>query len=320
MKSVPGVIDHHQADAECECAASLVVKKPGLVLDHIPAGSLDPGPRNGLALTIITHRMPDFDSVAAAFLALRLIERGEVDPAMTTLAEYTRLVDSARLPRDIDLTATPYAILRALFRRIRKDEGTSNRERMAEGLRFMRFLHTRAGEGHDIHANRSLFAGIERFDRAMRDCEEDNFTYLADVESAEQLDLSLPLDSGAGRKGVDGLVVVHPRSFLLRDWAIRDRDLSPRGRGFSFLMMILARGKVILGVSPEEGVWLKGLGEELDAMEKVRRPEGTIPAGEGWYSGGCPFFNHRIIASPRDGSRLEPREIMQAVRAYGRVR
>jgi hypothetical protein len=50
MKMVPGVIDHHQPGAEPECAASLVVKHPGLVLDHIPTAE-------GL-VKIITHRTP----------------------------------------------------------------------------------------------------------------------------------------------------------------------------------------------------------------------------------------------------------------------
>lgn len=318
MKAVPGVIDHHQPDADCECAASLVVRRPELVLDHIPAGSLEGAPGNGRSLTIVTHRMPDFDAAAAAFLALRLIDRGEVDPAMTALADYARLVDSAQLPLDIDLTATPSAILRALFRRIRGDESASNRERMAEGMRFMRFLHARAAEGKDIRENRSLFAGIERFDRAMHACDEDHFAYLSDLDDAEPLRLSLPLDTGEGRKIVDGLVVIRPRSFLLRDWAVRDRDHSPLGRGFSFLMMVLGWNKVVLGVTPEEGVWLKGLGGKLDAMELSRSPEADFPAGAGWYAGGCPFFNHRIIASPREGTQLEPEEIIRAVRAFGR--
>ncbi|MCR4395685.1 MAG: hypothetical protein NUW07_03010, partial [Candidatus Saccharicenans sp.] len=35
LKTVPGIIDHHQPEAEAECAASLVVKYPQLVLRHL---------------------------------------------------------------------------------------------------------------------------------------------------------------------------------------------------------------------------------------------------------------------------------------------
>ena len=41
MKTVPGVIDHHHPDAEAECTASLIVKHPELVLDHVNKGTLE---------------------------------------------------------------------------------------------------------------------------------------------------------------------------------------------------------------------------------------------------------------------------------------
>jgi len=65
MKTVPGVIDHHQPEAEAECAASLVVKHPELVLSHLQ--------KNEPEITIITHRLPDFDASSAIFLTLKLL-------------------------------------------------------------------------------------------------------------------------------------------------------------------------------------------------------------------------------------------------------
>jgi hypothetical protein len=319
MKTMPGVIDHHHSEAECECAASLVARRPDLVLDHIPAPSEDSGGEEGRPLVVVTHRMPDFDSVAAVFLALRLVERRALDPAMTVLADYTKLVDSALLPREIDLAATPYAVMRSLFRRIRADQADANLERMQEGQRFMRFLHARAEEGHDILENRSLFTGIERFERAMRICEEDHFAYLADLDTAERMILSLPLENGEGRKSVEGLAVVQPRSFLFRDWAQRDRDHTRLRRGFSFLMTVMGRGKVVLGVEPGEGVWLKGLGKILNDLEEARCAGDSDTPGAGWYEGGNSFFNYRILASPRSGTRLGPSDILDAVRSFGRA-
>ena len=93
MKTVPGVIDHHHPEAEPECTASLIAKYPQFVLEHIRAA--DP-------FTIITHRLPDFDSVASIFLVLKLLGTGTIDAPMEKLAAYTKMVDSASLPKEID--------------------------------------------------------------------------------------------------------------------------------------------------------------------------------------------------------------------------
>jgi hypothetical protein len=57
-------------------------------------------------LRVITHRLPDFDALASIFLTVRLLETGRVDPGMETIAAYTRMVDSASLPGEVDLAAT----------------------------------------------------------------------------------------------------------------------------------------------------------------------------------------------------------------------
>jgi hypothetical protein len=93
MRTVPGVIDHHHPDAEPECAASLVVKHPGLVLDHLRPDGAPPPER----CHIITHRYPDFDAAAASRGAPA--RDGRVDGAMQDLAAYARSVDSSLPPR-----------------------------------------------------------------------------------------------------------------------------------------------------------------------------------------------------------------------------
>ncbi|MDW3229895.1 MAG: hypothetical protein PHQ48_08670 [Acidobacteriota bacterium] len=85
LKTVPGVIDHHHPEAEPECTASLIVKYPELVLNHF-------GDKTE-KLTIITHRLPDFDAVSAIFLTLKLLETRTLDPAMIKLASYARMAD-----------------------------------------------------------------------------------------------------------------------------------------------------------------------------------------------------------------------------------
>jgi len=307
MKTVPGVIDHHHPEAETECTTSLIAKYPQLVLEHITA--FEP-------FTIITHRLPDFDSLASIFLATKLLEIGRIDASMAKIAGYTKLVDSASLPKNLDLSGTPYAILRALFSGSRKSEEAVNLDRLAEGSKFMRFLYGKAEEGLDIVENRRLFAGIDRYEQAMRKVENDYFAYLSDLGRGEALSLMLPRVDQTGRKKADGLIVSNPRSFLTKEWARRDKEHPEQGEGFAFLMADFGNTRFILGVDPEQAINLKGLGRMLNEREQEKRRMQGRPMVF-WYEGNCPFFNFRIIASPQDETALSRDEILEIIRAYG---
>jgi hypothetical protein len=314
MDMTPGVIDHHHPQAEAECTASLIVKYPGLVLDHLRKG----GRAAPESLTVITHRLPDFDAVSSIFLVLKLLETGQVDGPMAQIAGYARMADSASFPKSIDLAATPFAILRALFSDIHLPAEEANRARVEEGLRLMKFLYAKSGEGQGIVENRLLYAGIDRYQKAMRRIEDDYFRYLADLERGFQLRIWLPLLAGNDRRELDGLVAANPRSFLFKEWARRDKTHSPLGRGFSFIMSSFGPERFILGVDTEEGVNLKGLAPRLDEREEAKRKMIGRSPSPGWYDGNCAFFEQRIVVSPRDGTALALEEILGVLLDYGR--
>ena len=315
MAQAPGVLDHHFPEAENECAASLVVKHPELILDHLrPAGG--PADASG-PVTIVTHTLPDFDAVTAVFLSLRLLETGRIDEGMRRLAAYAKIVDSALLPVSVDLGATPYAVLRAMFAGSKKPPDEANLDRISEGLKFMRHLHARAAEGRDITEDRAIFAGIDRYEHAVRKIEEDNAWYQGDVHRGRKIAIHLPEISGGGRILVDGLVVVDPHSFLLKDWARRDRENPPLGRGFSFVYSNYQGRRYSLGVDPSAGVNLRGLARTVNLLE-ARKAEAEGKADRPvWYGGECPFFNHRLVVSPHEGTRLSHEEILDAVLKFG---
>jgi len=315
MAQAPGVLDHHFPEAESECAASLVVKHPELVLDHLrpggrPADAFGP-------VTIVTHTLPDFDALAAIFLSLRLLETGRVDDGMRKLAAYAKVVDSALLPPTVDLGATPYAVLRALFVGSKKTPDEINPERISEGLKFMRLLHARAAEGRDITEDRTLFSGIDRYEQAVRKVEQDNAWYQGDVHHARKIMLNLPNAAGTGRTLVDGLIVVDAHSFLLKEWARRDRDGSPLGRGFSFVFSNYQGLRYSLAVDPAAGVNLRGLGDIINGLESRKAEAEGKPDRLRWYGGECPFFNYRLVVSPHEGTRLSHDEIVGTIMKFG---
>ncbi len=322
MKTVPGVIDHHHPDAEAECAASLVAKYPRLVLDHIAAFPAPDAQQNGAPnpapLTIITHRLPDFDSLAAIYISLKVLETGGVDPGLMKIAAYAKFVDSALLPKTIDLSGTPYALLRAMFSGSKKSEDENNRERLTEGLKFMRALHTRASAGEEIIEDARLFAGIDRYDRARLKVKGDYTTYLSDLGRSKPFRVDLPTTGGlAPRLTVDGLLVTNPRSFLLKEWAHRDREHPTLGEGYSLIVTNFGNSHYGLGVDPTRGINLRGLGERLNLRERDKRRAAGGPAGKDWYEGNCPLFDYRIIVSPQGDTVLTAAEIMEEVFAFG---
>jgi hypothetical protein len=315
MAQAPGILDHHFPEAENECAASLVVKHPELVLGHLrPAGR--PADAFG-PVTVITHVLPDFDALSAIFLSLRLLETGEVDDGMRKLAAYTRTVDASLLPPTIDLAATPYAILRALFAGVKKPLDEINADRIAEGARFMKILHARATDGGDILEDPTLFAGIDRYEQARRKVEGDNAWYQGDAHHGRKIMLNLPRIAGGGRTLVDGLVVVDAHSFLLKEWARRDRAGSPLGKGFGFVYSNFQGLRYSLGVDPAAGVNLRGLADEINLLERKKAEAEGKPPGPVWYGGECPFFNYRLVVSPHEGTRLSHEEIFGAVMKFG---
>jgi len=318
MKTVPGVIDHHHPEAEIECTASLIVKYPHLVLDHFKKEDSGEEKKMPLRLHIITHRLPDFDSLSSIFLSIKLLETGLVDPHMEKIAHYTKMVDSSSLPKEIDLTSTPYSILRALFTRLYKeDEIETSRERIREGLKFMNFLYFKSIEGYEILQNRSLFSGVDIYGRAMIKAENDYINYLSVIGRSRKVILFLPLISGKGKKKVDGLIIKNPRSFLLKDWAHRDRKNSSLQEGFSFLLTNFGNKIYILGVDPDKEVNLRGLGDILNEKETKKRTEEGRSLGFRWYEGNCPFFNYRILDAPQDVTSLSHKEIVDTLLLFG---
>ena len=117
---------------------------------------------------------------------------------------------------------------------------------------------------------------------------------------------------------MDGLIVKNPRSYLFKDWARRDSTHAPLKQGFSFLMTNFGNTRYILGVDPDMGIYLKGLGALLNRKEVERRAQEGRPFVQKWYEGDCPLFAFRIIDSPQDSSSLSHQEIVDTIRDFSR--
>ena len=120
---------------------------------------------------------------------------------------------------------------------------------------------------------------------------------------------------GNGLLPVDWLMVLRPRSFLLKEWARRDFTGSPSGNGFSLIISSLYEGNFMIATSPDSGTHLRGLGTLLNRREGERRRREGAPLLE-WYDGNSPFFRYRIVANPKGGTLLSPEEVFQTFQEY----
>ncbi len=328
-KTVPGVIDHHQEDAEKECTASLIYRYPHLILDHEGIEDIE-------EVKFVMHEPPDFDTIVAAYFTQNLIEKGVLPTGSRELSEYTRLVDSAMLPKTDRPWETPYGVLQGIFEKNRRyceqkgvSEKFSNYYRLQRGFYLMEYLCLKVAEGLTLD-DPHLFQEDYPFERERKLIREDTALYVEDLKKAEISLITLPRTEGHGEKEVDVLLIKNPKSVLFKDWARGDREHSPKGEGFTMLMANYDHKRYIISVDPVSGVMLKGLGAALEKAEVKKRKQlgkerPIDPQRQGyensdpWYDGRGPLFNYTIVDAPRNGTVLtekEIREITEDVNAW----
>jgi hypothetical protein len=324
---VPGVIDHHQDSGAGvhDCTATLIVAHPELILTHLRDVPIE-------QVTVVLHRNPDFDAIAATYLAQELLVTGELPPGAAALADYALQVDSATLPISDHPEGTPYGILAGVGRVVDLDPpaGETPDDRfyrrdvavLDRGMKLMRYLTACAAEGHSLYSP-ALFARPHPFAAEAQAVRDDYAHYLADLAAGEIGTLALPAQDGSGLQPVSLLTVRDPASALFKVWARQDRQHAPDGRGFVLTSVQYADHRFVVSVDPTAGVWLKGLGAALDRAETAKRAmlgqERTGPVRPGydnsdpWYDGRSPIHNYTIIDAPRAGTVLTAAEVAALV-------
>ncbi len=321
-KCVPGVIDHHHRDGGEECAASLVAGQPGLVLDHLAGGrSLD---------AIVMHAWPDLDCLVAAYLVRALAVDGGLPAGASALAEYTRIVDAGQAPPDMPFETSLWGLYVAAVHVLDPDpgqlgEGSEDRFRrwVERGFTLLDAVLDEAPQGPE---QVRLYSFVEGFDEERALLRADWRRYRADLEAGETFPIELPRRDGT-RETVRGLRVRAPRAILFKHFA--------RMEGHVFTHVIYpppadaaaggrARSRHVLAVDPESDVWLRGLGEALEAAEVEHRAETgearpgpprwpDVTCADPWYDGRSPLHGFTIVDSPWEGTALDDQGVAARV-------
>lgn len=324
-QTVPGVIDHHHDTALPECTATLIVQQPALVRDHLAGRPVE-------EVEVWLHRSPDFDAIAAAWLAQELLVHGALPPGAGAVAGYALRADMATLPISDHPDRTPYGIMAGIYCLL--DEQPAHTESSEEGqylrdyrvlergLELMDYLAGVAAAGEDLY-DPALFADDHPFGAEMRAVKHDYSRYLADLAGGRVGTLAIPAQDGSGPRRVDLLAVRDPTSALFKVWARQDRRHAPGGHGFVMTSVQYGATRFVISVDPRAGLWLRGLGAALDHAETARRaalgqartgpPRPGFANSDPWYDGRAPLYNYTIVDAPRAGTVLTPEEVAAIV-------
>ncbi len=325
-KCVPGVVDHHHREGGEECAASLIASSPELVLDHL-------GEERRLD-SIVAHAWPDLDCVVSAYLVRHLALHGDLPAGAAALAEYTRIVDAGQAPPDTPFETSLWGLYSAAIHVIDPEPGSLSEDDAEHFERWLRrgfeLVDAVLEEAPSGPGEVRLFSYVDGFDDERALLREDWRRYRADLDRSEVFPIELPGRDGS-RQTVRGLRIRDPRALLFKHFA--------RMEGHVYTHVIysppaeMAEGgregtRHVLSVNPEGDVWLRGLGESLEASEMQRRAAtGEVRPGpprwadvtnaDPWYDGRSPLHGFTIVDSPWNGTALEDEEVFRVAAGTG---
>ena len=311
----PGVIDHHFGGAEEGCAASLVYRHFDWISSH--AGNLSPD-----QITWMMHEDPDFDCLAALFLAWNRLKFGFFPPGAEGLSRYSLDVDSgAGFLETVPFPErTPYALFQFYLNRTQNHAGTPEQccSKAMEGFRLIGYFCF-------LHAT-----GEYPFLKNLMPPDHDYSTGLAgiqkDMEQFEKVDRALgreievPVQLNGDKKMVSCLVLESPRSRFYKAWA--------RKQGYTVLVVRWPPAgapdhRIVVSVPPDKRHALAGLGRALEKAEDKKRRQmnkvrDAVPRrfedvnnSDPWYDGRSPIHAYTIVDSPHAGTVLTLEEVIK---------
>jgi len=318
-KCVPGVIDHHFAGAGAECAATLIAARPQeLVLDHL-------GEDTGGEVPVLVHKRPDMDCLVSAYLVRELLRSGELQPSHQTLAEYARVIDSGRPPPDGLGRGSLLCVYKAMchLEKQRRPQPEDPEDLWRTWIRRgFDLLDLAVAAVPDPTSQVCLPDDLSGWEDEQRLVDKQLSRYQGSLRRARTYEIELPCPTG-GTRTVQGMSIVNPRCLLFKAFA--------RAEGYTFLQITYHRkgqprykASHEISVAPDRGVWLRGLGWELEAREVLRRAErGHEEQGlprwpdvireDPWYDGRSSLHDYTIVDRPTHGTLLSWEEISQVV-------
>lgn len=316
----PRVFDHHRAGLPAGATpASLVWER---------REALKGKRSEATGIILVCHRHPHWNTCWAAALLLDLLAGETPDPTrVEALNTYAAFVLAGHNPVEGALERSPLALFESLMAEAEEETDPDQRDqcKLREGIAFFRYLQARITDYPSLKRD-GLIDEQGPYGAALPRIRADYRAYLRDLHQGRRFLATLAHRGGTTQR-VDGLLLRQPVARLFKFWARADREHSPGQAGFPLLWVQWANDHWIISVDPASGYTLKGLGDTLTAAESRRHPPLAIAPPRPGYSVPDPWFDGRgipsaftLVASPRAGTRLSPRQVERRLRAFFRVR
>jgi class 3 adenylate cyclase len=311
----PGIIDHHYEGQTANSACELLNQHPELLLEHIRD---TPTPQIEFRL----HNMPDLDCAATLYTAYELMDTKPRTDILSKLAEYVSSVDQARIPLPEQLSDSLYGVFQAHRLLTQEKYGTRITDllileaelRVIDAAVYLMEQHLVDGDFASIFQLQPTWFAEEK-----RLLEHDKAQYNEDLKSRSH---TYTARINGAAEPVIGLWLDHPQSVFFRLWGWNDPN-ALGGRGYRFLAIDLSqpgKNRFVIGVDPNSGTHINGLGQLLEEYEARKRKELgkerpihpiRYPANNSdpWYFG--QGHNYAVIDSPGEGTVLTAEEVQK---------
>lgn len=279
-----GIIDHHQCSSIEKSATRLVYENSNFIDINVN--------------TIVLHKSPDLDCIAASFMVEYFIKHGVFPVFVEQLCDFLDKVDFGRKINSIVSLGSLFSIIKSSLK--------SDMEIVEEGHKLIENLAIHGFDTENIpkevyaQEQNNIIDDSNIFEKDLLNASKKKFMVL-------EKNSHLPLE-------VVGLILIKPKSYLFKEWS--------RSQGYDLLIVQWSPKRVVISVKGDGFLSLEGIGEELNDLEAKKRKELNIIINEPnrvgynipdpWYDGRA--HGYTIIDAPRLGTQLELEEILKLMR------
>jgi len=274
-----GVIDHHQFEDEQKSATKLVFENPDLI-------PLD-------TESIILHNSPDLDCIASSYLANFYIKNQKFPSYALELANF---LDKSDFGFSLENRVNLSSLLSIV-----KSKVQSNEQIVSLGHTL---IENMASTGFDVKHIPCLYQKEALL------IDRDRRIYSKDKVSSRELECILAKRVDSSEVQLKALILKAPKSKLFKEWA--------REEGYDLLIVKWSKARTVISLKADSFYTLKGVGDSLNALEKLKRSELDLKIEEEnregydipdpWYDGRA--HNFTIIDAPMGGTSLSFDEIL----------
>jgi len=274
-----GVIDHHQLSNEQKSATRLVYENPAFITLN--------------TVSIILHKSPDLDCIAASYLVEHYIKKGEFPAFASDLCDFLDRSDFGFASQNVVSLSSLFSIIKSSS--ANEIDIVNNGHELIEKLSLYGFDDVESSTAFNVES-KTIYADVEIFEQDMKSAEIREFNLVLKKKSKTVLSKALILDK--------------PQSKLFKVWA--------RENGYDLLIVRWSEQRVVISLKADSFLSLEGIGNRLNLAEKIKRSRLKISIDEEnrvgydmpdpWYDGRA--HSYTIVDSPRRGTLLSFEEIM----------